>query len=255
MENIKIRGVLFDFDDTLTNTSHNIKLARERVFTEMQRDYGIGREKYEKALSATSSQYDKIPFAQRTRELYYELMAAKSGIKFVNEDVKRYADLFDEGLVNDMEFALHMEEVITSLRRSGLKVGILTGAGIPDGVKTRRLKNLPVYKLLAVVIIAGETIPEAKTDRAAFTRAADICDLRPSEILFVGDRPDIDIDNSKAAGMSTVLFNAFRSYPKQLGKSKPDYVVNDLRKILDIVNATGKEHHVHRHLKRRDSKR
>ncbi len=238
MDGRKIKGVLFDFDDTLVNTSRGIDAAREKVFVEMHKEYGISREKYKEALDETSLEFAKIP-AGRRREEFYEIMGEKSGLKLSKKDIARYARLFDEEFINHTEFSIHMEEVIQKLKSSGLKIGILTGPGLSPGQKEKRLKELSIYPLLDVAVVATETIPEPKTDPAAFTKAAGLLGLPPSSILAVGDNPGIDVDNSKKAGMVAALFNTFKKYPDGTGKLKPDYEISDLMQVLDIVKTGG----------------
>lgn len=232
----KIRGVIFDFDDTLVNTMGGIERARKAVFSHVKKDHSIDERTYEEAIKLTSAEFEKAKnLKKRNKYLFYELMSYKSGLRFSKEQIEKYADVFEKSLTNDIEFSVHLEEVVQKLKGAGIKLGILTGAALYPGAKKMRLEKLPVIKLFDAVVIATETIPEDKTGVTAFIKSAEMLGLPANEILFVGDRQDIDISNSKKAGMKAVLFNAYRKSSSGIDEYKADYIISDLKELLIIL--------------------
>ncbi len=233
-----IRAVIFDFDDTLVNTIAAIERARKVVFSRMSKLHKIDERAYEEAVKITSMEYDKLVKKQHNYEnkyFFYETLSKKTGLNFSRGEIEEYFDLFENSLINDTELSIHLEEVIKRLSDAGIKLGILTGPALYPGIKKKRLERLPVMHLFDVIVIARETIPEDKTKVSAFTKTAEMLGVPPNETLFVGDRPDIDIFNSKTAGMKAVLFTAYRKYPDWVGDLAPDYTIADLKELIAII--------------------
>jgi len=47
----------------------------------------------------------------------------------------------------------------------------------------------------------------------------------------------VDIDNAKAAGMITVLFDRYNEEKRKTSKNKPDFVIEDLHDLYKILNS------------------
>lgn len=90
-------------------------------------------------------------------------------------------------------------EVLTNLRRSGVRVGILT-----NGNEEQQLEKLTVTGLssLVDVVCTSEGIGVAKPDPRAFATLAERLDCSTSEIAYVGDNADLDIAGARAAGIA-----------------------------------------------------
>jgi putative hydrolase of the HAD superfamily len=81
-------------------------------------------------------------------------------------------------------------------------------------------------------VLALEDSKKRKPSKRPFKKAIRILDLKPSEILFVGDAPDKDIKGAKQAGMVTALAK-YGQFLK--GKTKADYELGDISDLVMIL--------------------
>jgi putative hydrolase of the HAD superfamily len=96
-------------------------------------------------------------------------------------------------------------ETLEALHAHGLKLGIVTnGNGV---VQNGKIDAIGVRPLLSCILIS-ELVGLKKPDRAIFDLAAAQLHVAPSDCLFVGDNPEVDVIGANAAGMSGVWFRA-----------------------------------------------
>ena len=233
----EIKGVIFDLDNTILNSSKIIDDANKEVINEMKRDFDeISEDFFNEMHAKTDIEYKKIEPSYRHKELFYELFAKASGFDMDREKIRKYSDTFEEVLLTRMEFTEGIEEVIDAIKNNGLKMGLLTGEGMYTGLKRKTLEKIGFMEKFDVKIIAREGIPESKSDPGAFKRTAGLMGLKPDEVLFIGDVPEVDIDNAKSAGMFTVLFDRYNTEKGRVSKSVPDYIIEDMKQIYRILS-------------------
>jgi putative hydrolase of the HAD superfamily len=106
------------------------------------------------------------------------------------------------------------EDLLVSLRRSGIRVGVLTNGSQRQQVS--KLQAIGLHDLLDVVLTA-EGIGIWKPDRRAFELLAEQLGVAPAECLFVGDHPDQDVAGALSAGMHALIVDHSREDSKGLG--------------------------------------
>jgi len=108
-----------------------------------------------------------------------------------------------------------IKTVIALLHETGLKLGVYS-----DYPVEKKLDALDISQYISVIVSASD--PEVngfKPQTNGFSVAARRMGLNPSEILYVGDRPDVDGAGASAAGMQVVILNGLlkkkttREYP------------------------------------------
>ncbi len=233
----EIKGVLFDLDNTLIDASSTIEKADEAVLNEMKKDFkDLNKELFNEINHRVNKEFKNTPYKERNRTLFYELFGKVSGFEFKKDHLDKYSDIFEEYLFRRIEFSEGVEEVIKKLKDNGLKIGLLTGEGMYPGSKSNTIKNLPFMKNFDLTVIAMESIEESKKEVNAFIKTAKLLGLRPEEIIFIGDMPEVDIDNAKEAGMLTVLFDRYNKDKKRKEKSEPDYIIEDIKELYTALN-------------------
>ncbi len=129
----------------------------------------------------------------------------------------------------DCQLMPHSHEVLAELRRRGLKLGIIT-----NGWSEKQLQALGGLGLTHLFddVVVSETVGLRKPDPAIFHLALSRLDVQPHEALYVGDSPTNDVAGPQSAGMKAALFPGGHALPEHI---KPDYVLKDLRGVLNIV--------------------
>ena len=236
--NMKIKGVIFDFDNTLINSSKTVDDANKLVLNKIQEDFEtMDLKTFDSILEKTQEKFDRINPLKRYKRLFYELFAEESGLSIDTKKIDTYSEIFESHLINRMEFTEGAEEVLEGLKKMNLRIGILTGEGLYPGLKRRTLDKFDYNRKFDVKIIARDNIPESKHDPDAFKKAAAMLELKTDEVLFIGDTPEVDIDNAKAAGMRTVLFDRYNEEKQKNSKNKPDFIIEDLHDIYRILDS------------------
>ncbi|MFP7833547.1 HAD family hydrolase [Marisediminicola sp. LYQ134] len=98
------------------------------------------------------------------------------------------------------------EQLLTSLRASGYRIGLLTNGN--EEQQRDKLSNMGLGAAFDVVC-ASENIGVQKPDARAFRILADGLGASPSQCLYVGDNAAHDIAGAEAAGMRALLVDHY----------------------------------------------
>lgn len=181
------KGVFFDLDGTLADTAPDLVAAA-----------------------------NLLRIARGLTPLPYEVLrpTASAGARGLiqgafgyDNNHPQFEELRDEFLSNyEKNICVHsklfegMNELLHALEKNQIAWGIVTN-------KVERFTH-PLLKLMELhersdAIVGGDTTPHSKPHPAPILKAAEICQINPTECLYVGD--DLrDIEAGRAAGMKTV---------------------------------------------------
>lgn len=180
-------AVLFDLDGTLADTAPDLAEA----VIKMQRVRGLALTPYEQLRPVASA-------GARG------LIGAGFGIGPESPDFAALREEFLGNYATDLCVKTHLfpgiAELLDALDARDVRWGIVTN-------KAARLTN-PLVGLLglaerAACVVSGDTTPHAKPHPAPLLHAAQILELAPERIVYVGD--DLrDIEAGRAAGTATI---------------------------------------------------
>lgn len=127
--------------------------------------------------------------------------------------------------------------VVQKIKKSKYKTGIVSNCNSHEVLK--KIKALDINRFIDVVVTPNEPY-DKKPMWKIFLRASKELNVKPSQILFVGDQLIKDIFGAKFCGMKTVLIKEeLTTYHKIIFIFKsilgPDFVINDLREVLDVL--------------------
>lgn len=129
--------------------------------------------------------------------------------------------------------------MLDTLHEMGLKTGLITNGD--SNTQRSKIAMLGLESYLDEIIISGE-IGFAKPGPEPFRIMADRLNLKPEEIIFVGDNPSTDIEGARAGGFVPVWVATLGRWTlPQIEKTK--YSVKDVSQIPQLINAIneGKE--------------
>ncbi|MGM9977529.1 MAG: HAD family hydrolase [Clostridium sp.] len=177
---------------------------------------------------------DAILGSQITYDRFYNTM-----IRFYKQNKK--GDLEAIKLYNLKLPAWHSEDEILyprtidclKLLNQKYKIGII--ANQPFGTKSR-LKTFGILQYIDLIISSAEE-GVAKPDLKIFEMALKRSGCKAENTIMIGDRLDNDIKPAKSIGMKTIWikqgFSKF--YTIKTEKEVPDYIVNDLNELYDLL--------------------
>jgi phosphoglycolate phosphatase len=151
----------------------------------------------------------------------------------------QFEELRDEFLANyEKNICVHsklfdgMDDLLLDLEKSLIVWGIVTN-------KIERFTH-PLLKIMGLhqrstAIVGGDTTPYSKPHPAPILKAAEICNINPSDCLYVGD--DLrDIEAGRAAGMKTVAAAyGYCGCDEPVNTWGADYIIHHPSELRSIV--------------------
>ncbi len=225
----KIKGVIFDLDDTLYNSSEFVNIARREAVKSMI-DAGLNIN-FDKAMEILNriikdkgSNYGKH-FDDLVKAILgrYEPKIIATGI-ITYHNVK-------VALLRPYPYTI---KTLLELKNFGLKLGVLTdGLAIKQWEKLIRLGIHPFFD----DVITSEEFGLGKPHLEFFKYGLDRLNLNPEETIYVGDRVDKDIQPAKELGMITVRI--LKGKYKNMKDDVSDYQIKNIYELIDIIKKLG----------------
>jgi HAD superfamily hydrolase (TIGR01509 family) len=200
-EKRRIRGVLFDFDGTLTFPGAI--------------DFAAIKEELRCPPDMPILEYlDTVSLAEQAPLL---------AILEAREEAAAQASLPNTGA----------EALLSALKIKGLPVGIITRNSMPSVRAALEKFTLITVQDFAAVITREKSLP--KPHPQGVYHAAQRMGISPSELMVVGDFR-FDVLAGKAAGTLTVLLQNSEKSVMSPGDPQPDHTIHHLEEILTILD-------------------
>ena len=228
---MKYPYLLFDADDTL----FDFPKASARAFTLMCQTHGIPdtpevRQLYHDINRELWDAFDRGEVSKEyvTLERYVRLLRA---LGLEDRDPAQCNEDYLSALGEGVYPLPHAEEVCRELVHRGHKLYILTNA--VASVQRSRLRGSVFADLITAAFIS-EDAGASKPDRAYYEYVCGrVPEVTAENALVIGDSLATDIRGANNAGLPCCWFNPKRQTPPQ--GLRIDYIVTDLRQLLDIV--------------------
>lgn len=218
-----IKAILFDLDNTLIDFLKMKKTACDAAISAM---IGAGLQiEMDKGKKILFELYDKYGLEEKSIfQKFLMKVRGKINYRILAAGIVAYRKVRDGFL----EPYPGTHYVLLSLKDKGIKLGIVT-----DAPKLKAWIRLTYMKLnnFFNVVVAIEDSNKMKPHKKPFLVTLKKLGVKPEECLMVGDRPERDIVGAKKLGMKT----CFAKYGNPKAKANADYVINDIRELLDIV--------------------
>ncbi len=221
-----LRAVIFDLDNTLTDFMRMKKVSVEAAIEEM----------IDAGLPMTADDARKRLFEIYDREGIEDQRVFD---KFLKEELGEIDPMIHTAAIigyrRGREYTLvlypHVKRTLLELARRGLKLVILSDA--PRYQAWSRLCYLQLQHFFDHVITFEDTRVR-KPDPAPFMRAIELLQMRPDEVLMVGDWPERDMVGGTGVGIKTV----YAKYGDTSGAavSGANYEIDDISEIVGIVD-------------------
>ena len=218
---MKIKGVLFDLDGTLVNTTplilesfrHTFKLFGMPVPSDSELVAGFG-----------------LPMRTAVTAYMPEEIADEFCDAYRAYQRTRHDELI-EGIDG-------VGETLSALKRSGIKMAVVTSKKRPAAIRDLGCYNLVKY---FDTIIACDDCAENKPLPGPSLMALERLGLNGADCLAVGDSP-YDLQSARAAGCQTaaVRYTSF-DWDFILNEGKPDYVLNKMTDLLTLIDTLNKQ--------------
>ncbi len=229
-----LRAIFFDIDDTLYSTSEFAALARRNAIENM-RAHGF-RMATEDALRELAEIVQEF---SSNYEHHFDKLLRRVPRHYwdgINENILIAAAVvgYHETKFRELRPYEDAVDVLKLLRKhTELKLGVVTsGLSLKQAEKLVRLGVVGLFDPGGIFI--SDDIGISKPNPKLWLKACAAFGVRPSECIYVGDRPTMDVDPCNRIGMITVLNK--RSAREYLpGQTKPDYEIHNFFDLLDFL--------------------
>lgn len=219
-----VKAVIFDLDDTL---------YMENEFVE----YGL-----KNAANVAETVYGIVNANEKIRSLYQE---SKVNVfdRLVNAETIKDKEIAVAGLVkayrNCEPKNLHCNpgvlDLLKTLKKKGVRTGIITD-GFAD-VQKSKIKALGIQEYIDEIVITDELggVQCRKPNPIGFEKMLKMLDVKPQEMVYIGDNPNKDFAIKKYLPIITARVdvpNGIYRNSEYLYGIKPDIIVKQIGDIL-----------------------
>jgi len=216
-----IEAVLFDYGHTLIyfdERPHSTLLsAYEQVnrllATTLEREVPAAQVLIERVSQVVDDEIQRDYAAGRPEEVeiaaIYDSALRGLGLELEPDLIERVMELEQEGWLNSVHVGPDVVETLGTLRRHGLRLGLVSNAAYRPRLMKQQLAALGLLPYFDGVTFSSE-VGVRKPHPEIFTDALRKIGIEPGRALFVGDRVREDIQGPQRLGMRAVLTREWR---------------------------------------------
>jgi putative hydrolase of the HAD superfamily len=222
-----IKGVFFDIDDTLYDSTKLARMARENSIKAMI-DAGLdvaGEEELYSRLNAIIRKFGSN-YAR-----HYDELLKDYGVKWNPRIIAAGVVAYERTKAGYLRPYPGTIPTLIKLKK-GHSLGVISnGLAVKQWEK---LVGLGIHHFFDVVA-TSEELGHSKPSTRIFEYAMGEVGLDPSECVMVGDRLDTDILGGNRAGMTTVLMRTVREQEPAGDEDRPDYEIRSLCELPPLL--------------------
>ena len=245
----QLKGILFDFDDTLVDWSSAEHRWREIETQRLTRVHAYINRSVQ-PLTATVEQLVEN-YAERTTAAWQEaraplrppdmiqlLLDTLRGLGVADERLVEAEVLraYDWNLVPGVRVFPDVPPLLDRLRACGIKVGIVTNASQSMRLRDVEVRGHGLMDYFPECRIAAVDVGYLKPHPRIFEAALGRLNTQAAETVFVGDDPVADIGGAQAAGMRAVLRIKPKGRQISRGLTQPDASVRSFDELPPLLD-------------------
>lgn len=184
--------------------------------------YLAARNEVKRELAGTASAHERFLYFKRFIELAADTHSAR--------DALALGEAYWRAYIEAMTLFDGVEDALRELREAGLTLAIVSN--LTTRIQLKKIEDLGIEPLVDLVLTSEETGRE-KPSSIMFTQPLAQLDLRPSEVVMVGDSVEADIEGGNAVGLTTVLCNNDATGLSDY--ERPDYRIDTFSEIVEVV--------------------
>ena len=214
-----IRAVIFDFDGTLAVLNIDFSLMGEQIFNLIKR-HRVGEETIqEKYLLEIIDEVYQILWKENP-----------SGAEAFYQESHRILHEAEMKAAEEGRLIPGTEATLKSLRRKGIKIGIIT-RNCEDAVR----KVFPDVNDFCDVFVSRNSVKKVKPHPDHLTHAMKLLKTSGEESVMVGDHIT-DIQAGKRVGMKTIGVLTGRTKKGEFEKVEADYILRDASDVWKLLD-------------------
>jgi HAD superfamily hydrolase (TIGR01509 family) len=219
----KIKGVIFDLDQTLIDSLQ----AFTEAFNRGIKQFGLDPVAKEKLASFLDKGWR---MGRMLLETYPSVFNEEQNLKACQDGIRKaYLELEPEMVV----LKSGVKRTLRSLKEKGVKIGIVTGRMSKGDGKWLELRRLNIHRYVDAMVTAAEAAAKPAPDGLILCVKA--LGLLTQECVYIGDSR-LDIRAGKEAGLLTVGIRSGVAGEELLVKEGADYIVGEVSEVLSCLS-------------------
>lgn len=223
-----IKAVVFDADNTLYITEKNN--AYEEQFSYLEKEARVKkdiiRERWEKIKGELASQNKAPDKARRPYSITYALVGLGVEPEKAEKLSRESLEIFWKAILRDLVFDKEVRKILQGLKK---KYKLIIASDEFEKELKMKLNRVFIdwrkyFRFLVTPDIVGEMKPSQKYYETILSRAQ----LKPEEVVVVGDSWEKDLEPAKALGIKTILVNEKVS-------GAPTHWISNIKEITEIL--------------------
>lgn len=215
---MKVKGLLFDLDGTLIDTTDLIIKSFQHSFTQCLNQ------------SITATQIiESFGLPLRVAMSKY---APETEVDNLCESFRRFHLNNHDQLIKSFE---QVAETLKKLKMQNYKIAVVTSKRCPMASKGLRFLDLDSY---IDIIIGSDSCINHKPHPEPMQKAALALGLSPNECLCIGDSPfDLQSGNNADCYGTIAVKYTYYNWEEMLLHGKPNYTINKISDLLNIISS------------------
>jgi HAD superfamily hydrolase (TIGR01549 family) len=219
---LTVKAIIFDLDGTLVDSAIDFQKMKRRSIPFLESS-GVKQ-------GILTEEMTNYEIKMRSIEYLKRIGIQNCETECLFQEITKIINKIELEALDTIKLVKDGEETLNELKRRRYKLGIVT-RGCRDYVDAI-LKRLRLVEFFDA-ILARDDVEKPKPDPEHPKKLMELLKVKPSETIFVGDRPIEDGACAHKAGVKFVWFNK-----KSLINSttiKPDYEIESLTDLLSIL--------------------
>jgi len=187
--------------------------------------YQEARSEVKRELAGTASAHERFLYFKRLIEIHTGTHKSRHALEL--------GEAYWESYIEEMELFDGVVETFDAIGDAGLDIAIVSN--LTTRIQLKKIEHLGIEGSIDLVVTSEEAGSE-KPASIMFTLPLSQLDLRPSEVVMVGDSVEADVEGGNAVGLSTVLFEAgTRADPNLHGRREPDFRTDNFADLTELA--------------------
>lgn len=235
---VKIRNIIFDFDDTLEEWTNSEKKADELMADKVAKEYKISKSRFLKEFLKAEHRYIMHTTNPKKygRDVWIKDTFNILGIKATKKEILGLVDYFWQQCEHLIKLEKHVHPVLDRLYRK-YNLYILSDSDGSKEIKMKRIRKLGLDQKYFKDILSSDDTMSNKPSKEAFEYVLRKEKIKPEECISIGDHAQTDLYTPKTLGMTTVWIKQGHWADSKVDYNYIDFEIKDLAELLKIVKS------------------
>ncbi|MHA1238973.1 MAG: HAD family hydrolase [Candidatus Odinarchaeia archaeon] len=221
-KNNKIKGVVFDLDGTLVAFKIEYMKAKKEV------------EEYLRSLGIPEHLFNKTPIFTgliKILDFLKKKGVTDNELSLIKQRVNEIASKYEFDAANKTSLLPGVKEVLEYIKKRGLKIGLFT---INQRKVVEYLLNKMNIKHYFDAVVTRDDVDEPKPSSKHLIAVLEKLNLKPEEVLVVGDHP-IDFDAANKMGATTIGVETRMNGAELRRRGGVTHTIKNIREVLKFI--------------------